>query len=209
MLFSKKIFLACAIILLSINLLAQTNQMERKSFLKGSWELNLSGDMGSITSSTEYESGEYSDESSTDYKYFQLHLIPGYFITDGFSFEPELDFLFVEKEKPSYSLIPMLSYTYLLPSNNHLAIYIRGGYGLTNSFSAFGILVRQSDALDIGVINIGAGLKIIATENFCIRTEINYRRTSNTEEESSFYGSYKTTNTLSNIRLLLGLSVLL
>ncbi len=209
MFFSKKIFLASAIFLLSISLLAQTNQTERKSFLKGSWELNLSGDIGSITSSTKYESGQYSGERSTDYKYFQLHLIPGYFITDGFSFEPELDFLFVEKEKPSYSLIPMLSYTYSLPSNKHLAIYMRGGYGLTNSFSAFGILVRQSDALDIGVIKIGAGLKLIATENFCFRTEINYRRASHTEEESIFYSSYKYTNTFSNIRLLLGLSVLL
>lgn len=179
--------------------------MERKSFLKGSWELNLSGDMGSITNTTKID-GFFSEETSSDYTYFQLHLIPGYYLTDGFSFEPELDFLFVEKEKPSYSLIPMLSYTYLLPSNTHLAIYLRVGYGFTNSFSAFGILVRQSDALDIGVINFGAGLKILATENFCIRTEINYRRTSK-KEESNYFPDY--TNTLSNIRLLLGLSILL
>jgi hypothetical protein len=188
---------------------AQTPEKKSFAFTKGSWELNFSGDMGSMSSTTKNESAGYSSEYSSDHTYFQLHLIPGYFLIDGLSFEPELDFLFVEDSKPSYSLIPILSYTYLIPSNPNLAIYVRGGYGLTNSYNYFGALLRQSSDLDIEVINVGAGIKILATENFCIRTEINYRRSSNTEGNPTNNPSYSITQTLSNIRVLFGLSLLL
>ena len=205
----KSLLVVIIICLFSVNIKAQATEKVNYAFLKGSWELNLSGDMGSMTSKTKIESAGSSNEISSDYTYFQLHIIPGYFLIDGLSFEPELDFLFVEDSKPSYSLIPILSYTYLIPSNPNLAIYIRGGYGLTNSYNHFGALLRQSGDLDIGVINVGAGLKILATENFCIRTEINYRRSSNIEGNPTNSPSYSITQTLSNIRLLLGLSILL
>jgi hypothetical protein len=209
MLNKRSLFVAAIISLLSLQLNAQSEQPKSNVFTKGSWELNLSGDMGAITSTTEYKSGDYSDENSSDYKYFQFHLIPGYYFVDGLSFEPEMDFLFVEESEPAYSFIPMLSYTYLLPDNPQLALYIRAGYGFTNSYNLFGALIRQSDKLDIGIINVGAGLKILVKNNFFIRTEINYKRTSQTEEDSYYGYSYKTTSTLSNIKLLLGLSVLL
>ncbi len=213
MLYRNLFFVVFSIFLLSLCIQAQTVQNDRYAFTKGSWELNLSGDIGSQTSTSKYESGGYSQEYSSDHTYFQLHIIPGYFIIDGLSFEPELDFLFLENSKPSYSLIPNLSYTYLLPSNSKLALYVRGGYGLSNSYNLFGLLIRTSNSLDVGVINLGAGIKFLATENFSIRTEINYRRTSYTDEYSYSdpYYSYssKTKNTLSNVRLLLGLSIIL
>ena len=139
----KSMLVVTIILLLCMSSKAQNPEKKSFAFTKGSWELNLSGDMGSQTSKSEYESSGYSEENSSDLTYFQLHIIPGYFLIDGLSFEPELDFLFAEENKPSYSLIPMLSYTYLLPNNPKLALYVRGGYGLTNSFKLLRSLNKE------------------------------------------------------------------
>lgn len=198
---------------LSTTIFAQVYQDNDRAFKQGSWELNLSGDMGSQSSTYKYEESGYSIENTTDLSYFQLHIIPGYYFVDGFSFEPELDFLFIEDTEPSFSILPSLSYTYKLPDKSKLALYVRAGYGLSNSYNYFGVLVRASNSLNVGIINLGAGIKFLATDNFCLRAEINYKRTSHTEEETYNYGlgeySYKTTSTLSNTRLLLGVSVIL
>jgi len=192
-----------------LHLQAQELEINNHAFSSGSWELNLSGDFGSQSMSTEYKSQGNSSESSSDYMYFQLHIIPGIYIIDGLSFEPELDFLFIEESEPSFSFIPNLSYTYRFPTSSNLALYCRAGYGLSNSYNLFGFLFRTSSSLEIGVLNLGVGLKFLVSENFCLRSEINYRRSTYTEEESSYYYSYERTNTISNIRLLLGFSVLI
>jgi hypothetical protein len=109
MFYRKSLLVVTIVLLLCLSNKAQTPEKKSFAFTKNSWELNFSGDMGSMTSTTKYESGGNFDENSSDYTYFQLHIIPGYYLIDGLCFEPELDFLFVEDSEPSFSLIPILS----------------------------------------------------------------------------------------------------
>lgn len=175
-------------------------------FHSGAVELNFLLDAGKMT--TTYESGFPSGSESNSSTYFNLSVLPGFFIAEGFSIEPEVSFLAVEKAKPAYSIIPNISYTYLLPGSR-TAVYARTGYGLSNSYSLFGLLLRQSNKIDVGIFNVGAGIKYLVTDGATLRMELNYKST-NHEEETN-YGGYNNSasTTVESIRILMGFSLLL
>ena len=95
--------------------------------------------------------------------YFQLGVIPAYFVTDGLSIEPEINVLIQSQEnvesKPSLSFLANLAYNFNLAGKN-FAPFIRLGYGLSNSLqipAVIGGLGRVSDELKENILNGGAG----------------------------------------------------
>lgn len=178
-------------------------------FDQGSWELNFAGSLGSVKSSVEYSSSYYDYYNNSDSEsqtYFQLGVIPAYYLIEGLSVEPEISILAIEKTEPSFLLIGNLAYTFKIESNRFYP-FIRAGYGITNAFQfpVNGSLTRLSNSMDIGVLNLGAGLKTQLTESVLLRTEVNYRKFSYSEDGAM--SSYSLD--LSSVSLLFGFSVLL
>lgn len=175
-------------------------------FHSGAVELNFLLDAGKMT--TTYESGYLLGSHSNSSTYLNFSVLPGFFVAEGFSIEPEVSFLAVEKSKPAYSIIPNISYTYLFPESR-TAVFARAGYGLSNSYSMFGLLVRQSNKMDVGIFNVGAGIKYLVSDGATLRIELNYK-SSNHEEENSYWGySSSASSTLESTRILVGFSLLL
>lgn len=182
-------------------------------FSQGKWELGLSGSVGSLKMESEYKSSLSSSikTNSDSRTFFQLNVTPAYFVMEGLSVEPEIDFLLMEGGKPAYLFLGNVSYSMFL-ENSFLAPFVRAGYGISNSvvfpFQP-GFINRVSNKLDVPILNLGAGLKLAVTENVLIRTELNYR-------SLSYKTNYLSYNTISNykytysfITMLFGFSVLL
>ena len=99
----KTIFLIFSVIFISFYSNAQ--------FKKGNVELSFLGSLGS--NKTETESG--SSSSSSSRMYFMLNIQPSYYIIDGLALGFGIDFLAIEKEKPTQSILANISYTYRFP----------------------------------------------------------------------------------------------
>jgi hypothetical protein len=196
------------IVLLFFIQLTARAQTESTEFRRGNWELDITGSLGSIESNEDFTSQYYfASESEYDSRtYFLFGITPGYYLTDGLAFEPEIDILALEKNKPSFLLIGNLAYTVRLKLSNFFP-FVRAGYGVTNSFQVpiKGSLTRFSDSMDIGVLNFGIGLKTVLTDCVLLRTEVNYRKFMYTEDND--YYNYKLN--ITSIALLFGFSVLL
>jgi hypothetical protein len=140
-----------------------------------------------------------------------LALSPGYFVLDGLSIEPQIGMLVQKNEKPAWLFLGSLSYTYAIPQSN-VAPFLRAGYGVSNAIPLpidHTLIGRATDKLDVGVLELGGGLKLKATEGAYLRAEIGYRKSS-WSREYSWYG-YSTTidYTYSTIALALGFTVIL
>jgi opacity protein-like surface antigen len=206
----KNSFLLKVLALLFAVQIFASGQTQSTIFNQASWELNLTGSLGSISSTSEYSySSSYYNFGGSDSEsrsYFQFGIIPAYYLIDGLAIEPEINILTVEKAKPSYLLIGNLAYT-LKVGSDRVFPFIRAGYGITNSLQipVNGDLSRMSDNMDIGVLNLGAGVKTLLTENILLRTEINYRKFS----YSSGDDFYSYSMDVSSVALVFGFSVLL
>ncbi len=200
-----------SVLLLSILLLVPNSlsaQNANSAFHQGSWEFNLTGSLGSINSESKFSSSYYNGSNSEDYKYFQLGIIPGYYITQGLSFEPEINIFAIEQSSPAYMLLANLGYTFTI-ENSIVYPFVHAGYGVTNAFQVpiNTSLALMSHDLDIGVLNLGAGIKTRFTESILLRTEINYRKYSYSPD-ASLYGISYSMN-LSSVALVFGFSYLL
>ncbi|MCK9425394.1 MAG: porin family protein [Ignavibacteriaceae bacterium] len=182
------IMILTAIILFSATQFAQ--------YKKGQWEWGFNGSAGSYTQSSK-SSGTYgSYDNSNDQDFIDLSLMPGYFLLDGFSIEPEIGLLAVKSIKPSYNLLANLSYTIQFPNSSN-AFFIKAGYGLGNSYSfpvVDALLIRATDKFDVKIINLGAGVKLSVAENVNLRIEANYRIQSWEKDYSYSYPPYYSIN---------------
>lgn len=174
-------------------------------FKQGQVELSFSGSIGS-----------FSPPSTPDYKldaqnYVSLYVVPGYYILDGLSVEPELGLMAEESSKPAQYLLLNLSYTYLIPETK-IGCFVRGGYGISNSMEypfGNGVVIPASDKFNVGVLNLGVGAKFLISSSVLIRTEFNYKKHSWKDEYNSPYYSYSLDFTESTIGVILGFSILL
>ena len=177
---------------------------------QGAWELSLSRTFGSVSTSTE-TSGSFGS-SSTDSEaegYLTLALRPGFFIIDGLALEPEILWTAIEGEPPSFMLSGNLAYTFSIPESRVLP-FVLAGYGTGNAIPLFQtLLFRSSDKLDISVLNIGGGLKVLIAERVAIRTEYRYQRFSQKTDFGfgPYGGTAKSTTNFHNV--LIGFSVFL
>jgi opacity protein-like surface antigen len=194
----KILIMVMFVFLDSIFLYAQTK--------KDAWELSLSGYIGTIKTSFEWDSPYGSEKSEGEAEsYVIMAFRPGYYITEEVVIEPEFIWTAQEEIKPGFAISANLAYNYNIP-NSPSTIFALIGYGLANGITiSQRLLGRPSDELDISVFNIGAGVKIFISEPIAFRVE--YRYQSFSHEDSSGNFTSETTTTFNTI--LMGFSVFL
>jgi len=177
---------------------------------QGAWELSLSGNLGSTSSSAEMNGSFGSFKSEQEARgYVSLALRPGYYLIDGLVVEPEILWTAVEKELPSLCLSGNLAYNFRIPQSQ-ITPFVLVGYGTGNAIPLFQrLFFRASDKLDINVLNVGAGVKFFVAKRIALRTEYRYQRYS--QESTRTYGALSsTTKTINNFHnVFLGFSVFL
>ena len=144
-------------------------------FEKGNTELTLSG-----TAGYQKESPSFTSNNPESLEYCMLNICVGYYIVNGFSVEPQIGFLAIDKSYPSQSALLNLSYTYRI-SHSALALFVCSGYGLSNSLCSpvIGFIPLRSEVIsDVHIINAGAGIKILMMDNVILRIEANYHKES-------------------------------
>jgi hypothetical protein len=177
---------------------------------KGDVELSLAGSFGSSSMSQ----GSY----SSDMKYAILSVSSGYYLIDGLSVEPEIDWLAMKDGFPGWLFLGNVSYTYPgIDERHRIAPFIRVGYGVSNSVQALTmqLLARTSNKMDVGVFNVGGGLKLGLVERAFLRAEVYYRQFNWTESSSYYdyasqrYLAQSADAKFSNFGMSMGLSIIL
>jgi opacity protein-like surface antigen len=197
------LILGLLIIVSVVPALSQTHQ--------GSWEFSVSGAFSSFSLKTESSGfgGTHTHESDKATNYFSLLLRPGFYVIDGLEIEPEINWGAADGIPPSFSFSGNIAYTYLIP-NTHVAPFALAGYGIGNGIPLLQRMFdRSSDAFDIGVLNLGGGVKWFAGKQVALRVEYRFQRY--THESTTGTGTYSTTqNTTFNFNnVFLGVSVFL
>lgn len=174
---------------------------------QGTWELSLSGNLGSASGSSETSGsfGSYTTDQEAQ-GYLSLAFRPGFYLIGGLEIEPEILWTAMKNIPPSFSLSGNLAYNFNIPQSR-LTPFVLAGYGIGNAVPIFQrVIVRTSDKLDIGVMNAGAGLKIFVADRIALRTEYRYQRYSGEKA----YGSLYTVKTHQNFHnVFFGFSVFL
>ena len=118
-----KTILSC-ICLVSVcrSVFAQTQQ--------GLWELSLSGNVGSVSGSSETTGpfGNFTSEQEAQ-GYLSLALRPGFYIIDGLVVEPEFLWTAMDRNPPSYSLSGNIAYNFTIPESRITPFLLVGRYG--------------------------------------------------------------------------------
>ncbi|MGA2296791.1 MAG: hypothetical protein ABSG15_04495 [FCB group bacterium] len=189
-------------VVLSLIVLVLFNTNLFSQFKQGQVELSASAGLGSQKFEQSYSSLYGNSSSSESHSYLMLSVMPGIFIVNGFSFEPEIGMTTVENEQPGFLLLANVSYTYLIPKTA-IAPFARIGYGVSNGmgFPNQYLIGQVSDKLDLDIFNIGAGIKNLIGQSAVLRLELNYRSFSQSRS------SGKTTESF--IALLFGFGIIL
>lgn len=210
----KKILLALIVILIS-SLSAQVrNISERQYFNQFDWEVASSVAIG--LSQTTYEStaqNYYGGGSGDEQFYSEISISIGFFILEGLSIEPELEYNFFQDDA-SFSMIANISYTLHIPKKS-IYPFFKVGYG-KSGFTGYyyGYYPENSEglfeSLDANVINASAGLKIIQSSSFAMILELNYKYiTFNQTVSTDFIEPYEVDTKTSSLSIKIGGSFLL
>lgn len=141
-------------------------------------ELSLSG------SYQNYSSGSSSHSSGA----FLLSPRFGFFVVEGFEVEPEVLLLLSSGGDPVYVLNGNVAYNFI--SSGKQVPFLLVGYGLANTVPIFNVPFAQT-GFTVGVINVGAGLKVFLKEDIAIRVEYRYQNFSGRGRTYNFgYASY-------------------
>ncbi len=180
----------------------------------GSWELSLAGNVGSMSATTEFTGGgrTQTDEGEAQ-AYLGLNLRAGYYIVDGFSLEPELYLLAVEKTPPAFNFGANASYTFTIPESP-VKPFLIAGYGIGNGIPIMQRLIgRSSGDFDIPVARLGAGVKFLVTKQVALKLEYRYERYSYEISQTvpSYFGYAPTSYTMNEVwnyhNVMIGISV--
>jgi opacity protein-like surface antigen len=134
-------------------------------------------------------------------------------VVDGFSIEPEIYILAVEKFLPTLNLGGNLAYTFSIPESP-VKPFLTAGYGIGNGIPIMQRLMdRSSDDLDIPVVRVGGGMKIFLSKQVALKLEYRYERYSYENSSSFAYYGYSysySQKVISNYHnVLFGISVFL
>ena len=143
-------------------------------------------------------------ESNNNSTAFICSLSPAIYVVKGLSIEPEIGLMVADDADPGIFLLGNVSYTYFIPEKS-FAPYAKVGFGVTNSMFAIpnvNVFSKTSKDLDITVLNLAAGLKILINKTAVIKTELNYRKLNYSEES----GLAKYDFTLNYLSILIGMS---
>ena len=210
----KKILLALIVILIS-SLSAQVrNISERQYFNQFDWEVASSVAIG--LSQTTYEStpqNYYGGGSGDEQFYSEISISIGFFILEGLSIEPELEYNFFQDDA-SFSMIANISYTLHIPKKS-IYPFFKVGYG-KSGFTGYyyGYYPENSEglfeSLDANVINTSAGLKIIQSSSFAMILELNCKYiTFNQTVSTDYIEPYEVDTKTSSLSIKIGGSFLL
>jgi opacity protein-like surface antigen len=110
----------------------------------------------------------------------------GYFLYEGLEIEGELMAAFPSVGDAAYQISGNLSYNF--PMQSHALGFILAGYGVGNTIPMFGVPgLSYGSGSALHVLNLGAGLKVLAAENVAIRVEGRYRKYGGTRQ--AYYGT--------------------
>jgi hypothetical protein len=209
----KRQTIICLLIFLTPFLTAQVkNLSDRQYFMKFDWEVSSLVAIG-IEKATYKSTSEYFYNGNRDDEFYsEISLAIGFFILDGLSIEPELDYNFFPNDA-SFSLIGNISYTISIPRKN-IYPFFKLGYG-KSGFGSYdnGYYTGNSEglfgSLDAKVINASAGLKIIQSSPMAMKLELNYKYiTVHQDITTDYWEPYSTDNSLSALSLKFGISFL-
>jgi hypothetical protein len=147
---------------------------------KTSFELSVSGNFGSFKQTVK-AGGRESEIESRDFGSLSFRF--GYFIISGLEIEPEIFWTAIEKELPVFYFVGNLAYNFIIPGYN-VSPFVLVGYGVGNSTPLLQrvLLFRESDEMDVKLLNFGGGIKFFVTDNVALRIEYRYQRYSREEE---------------------------
>ncbi len=192
----------CALLCAAIPATAQTDS--------GSWEFSLAGNIGSTSTSTEYTYGGRTTSSDGEARmYLGLDLRVGAYVASGFSLEPEIYLLAIDKVPPTWNLGANAAYTFTIPESP-VKPFLTAGYGIGNGIPLMQrLLNRSSDELDIPVLRAGGGVKVFFSRYVALKVEYRYEHYS--KEDSYSAGPYSSTTkaAINYHNVLFGFSVFL
>lgn len=178
----KLIFLTIVILISQTKIYSQ--------FTQNSWETGVLINGGSTSTSV------YTNDQGNS-AYFNLNILPAYYILNGLSIEPQITLNATEGIEPEFNFIGNLSYTFRIKESG-FAPYIKAGYGISNSVSVKNLYydwlgnsrfesVYHSDKFDIGVFNSALGMKFLVNKKIALRGELNFKVYNKHLEENWIY----------------------
>lgn len=176
---------------------------------EGSKEISMQGFVSNQDYQTKISVGSQSFSGSDDMTAGSLYFRLGYFITSGFSIDPEVTWGFSDVASPSFAF--SLNGSFQAPVNDMLFVFMTAGAGISNAIPFANITIgRAAEKLDIPMYNFGGGLKYYLNEIVALRTEFRYSVYNYEEKENDpYFGSTKYEYTQKNSNLLIGFSILL
>jgi len=105
----------------------------------------------------------------------------GFFAGGGLEIEPELSALFGSGFDPAYLLNGNVSYNF--PAGSNGVPFLLAGYGIANTVPFMNVPLGRVDYM-VGVLNLGAGMKIFLNEDAAIRLEYRFQSFSGSGDRS-------------------------
>jgi hypothetical protein len=175
-------------------------------FRKGDVELSMNASLGSRSMKV---SG-HGYEDSESYNFLYIGVSPGVFVTQGLSIEPEIAFMAMENQFPTWYFLGNVSYTYA-GEGSKVAPFVRAGIGISDGIPVLPgtmAVFRTADKLDVSVFNVGGGVKYLIAGAAYLRAEANYKHYS--WSRALYSGSSTSTDySYGDFGILVGISVLL
>jgi len=163
-------------------------------------ELSFSGGLQSISSG-----------SGASSAVFLLTPRVGYFALGGLEVEGEGTFAFAGGSDPAYMFNGILSYNF--PLRGRAVPFILAGYGVANSVPTFNVPLLSYSLAQLGVLNVGVGMKALLADNVAMRVEYRYQKFSGTQSPTTVdFLMYPLSSEKIDVRLssvLAGFSILL
>ena len=149
------------------------------------WELSLSGNVGSSTEHVD-QSGTSTLPSEVTSKYFSLTVRVGRLINGPLELEPEILWTARKGRSPSYAVAGNFSYNIVLSRSDRIILFPLVGYGFARGIPAQGNITDTAGTKPkLSLFNVGAGLKMLVTDNVGIRLEYRYQQYKGTLPQTS------------------------
>lgn len=149
----------------------------------------------------------FSSDNSDGTGAFLLSPRVGVFLIEGLELEPEFTLMTVSQGDPMYMVNGNVSYNFRTGGNG--VPFLLVGYGISNTVPVFNVPMVRTD-FSIGVLNLGAGVKIFITDDVAVRLEYRYQNfTGESEPVNTPYSSYTSKVDVRLHTVQFGLSVLL
>lgn len=139
--------------------------------------------------------------------YFSSFIRVGYFFTRAIEAEAELHWFTLSGNSPVGIYTLNALWNIPIRESRFVPFFLFGG-GYANGLPPLITGATGNRLPDCTVVNVGAGLKYLATEHFALRTEYRFQQLNRVDVVTENSSTYVSTLTLNNESLLVGFSVL-